>query len=309
MRGSWEGGPAHGRGGKARTCRTQLVVAAVVFVLLQYRDLLHAHAPGVLRRSFSRDALPPGENPWGALDHLVVVCGHAVLTTHAALTPESVLHDDAWALEAFQRGGQVAAFVEHIAKGIDVAAQDARALLLFSGGMTRQGAGPRSEAKSYWEVADAISWNGQPAVRERALTEDHAHDSFENVLFSLCRFRQLVGRYPARLTVVSFGFKEARFRDLHRRALRWPRRNFAFVGVDPRGGVSQAVRDGERLNSAALFEHDPYGCLDSRLARKREARNPFHEMSGYPKQCPELEELFAYCSEEIFGGALPWPTE
>lgn len=295
---------------KARTCQVQLLLAGVVFVLYQCAAFwLRARAPGLSRRPFSRDALPPGGSPWAELDHLVVVCGHAVLTTHAALTPESVLRDDAWALEPFQYGGQVAAFVAHVEKGIELARLDPRALLLFSGGMTRQGAGPRSEADSYWAVADALGWSGAPAVRERALTEEHAHDSLENVLFSLCRFRQLAGTYPAKVTVVSFAFKEARFAQMHRAALRWPERSFAFAGVDPPGGVSQAARDGERRNSASLFERDPYGCLDARLEHKRTARNPFHDVSGYPSGCPELTELFAYCGSTPFAGELPWATD
>mmetsp|Transcript_11668 Transcript_11668/g.27265 ORF Transcript_11668/g.27265 Transcript_11668/m.27265 type:complete len:167 (+) Transcript_11668:77-577(+) len=156
----------------------------------------------------------------------------------------------------------------------------------------------------YWEVADAMGWHGKPAVRERALTEDHAHDSFENMLYSLCRFREVTGRYPEQLTVVSFGFKEARFRNMHRRAIRWPERTFRYAGVDPPGNVD-VLRDAEHLNSVSLFGSDPYGCLGA-LARKRLGRNPFHSTSGYPKQCPELDALFSYCSSEVFSGELPW---
>lgn len=39
------------------------------------------------------------------------------------------------------------------------------------------------------------------SVRSRALTEEHARDSFENLLFSVCRFRELTGRYPQNITV------------------------------------------------------------------------------------------------------------
>lgn len=294
-------------GKNGRLCRNQLILAAVVFVVLQSRTAWRWVASAG-RRPFRRNALPPGASRWAELTHLVIVCGHAVLTTHDALTAESLARDDAWALEPFQKG-QVGAFVAHVERGIELAARDERALLLFSGGMTRSGAGPRSESQSYWEVADALGWRGSPAVRERALTEDHAHDSFENVLFSLCRFREVTGRYPERISLVSFGFKRARFETMHRRALRWPLARFAYAGVDPAGGVSQAVRDGELLNSAALFEHDPYGCLDPHLTRKREQRNPFHDVSGYPSECPELEELFEYCSEELFSGPLPWEVE
>ncbi len=37
---------------------------------------------------------------------------------------------------------------------------------------------------------------GHPEVRGRAFTEDRARDSLENLLFGLCRFYELTGRYP-----------------------------------------------------------------------------------------------------------------
>lgn len=64
---------------------------------------------------------------------------------------------------------------------------DPEALLLFSGGQTRRAAGPRSEGLSYWVVAEAAGWWGHEDVRNRTFTEEHARDSFENLLFSLCR--------------------------------------------------------------------------------------------------------------------------
>jgi hypothetical protein len=192
----------HGRGRRDRACRNAFVIGAIVFAVLQYRDALSFSSMFRLRRPFSRDAIPAGDSPWNRLNHLIVVCGHAVLTTHGALTDETALLDESWALETFQRG-QVPTFVAHISKGIDIASRDDMSLLLFSGGMTRAGAGPRSESQSYWEVADALRWHGKPAVRERALTEDHAHDSFENVLFSICRcqcHRQRCSHRPSRRT-------------------------------------------------------------------------------------------------------------
>ena len=44
-------------------------------------------------------------------------------------------------------------------------------------------------------------------MRQRAVVEDFARDSLENLLFSIARFRQVTGRYPARFTVVGFDFK------------------------------------------------------------------------------------------------------
>ena len=105
--------------------------------------------------------------------------------------------------------------------------------MIFSGGETRLAAGPRSEARSYWEAADALGWYGHERVRERALLEDHARDSFENLLFSVCRFYEAAGHYPEQISVVSFGFKQRRFVELHRAALRFPRDRFVYVGIDP----------------------------------------------------------------------------
>lgn len=55
------------------------------------------------------------------------------------------------------------------------------------GGKTRGAAGPKSEGESYFFVADHFDWWGKPDLRSRASTEDFARDSFENVLFSICR--------------------------------------------------------------------------------------------------------------------------
>ena len=50
--------------------------------------------------------------------------------------------------------GEAQSFVNHIELGVQHASEDPDALLLFSGGQTRQAAGPRSEGLSYWVVAE-----------------------------------------------------------------------------------------------------------------------------------------------------------
>ena len=63
------------------------------------------------------------------------------------------------------------------------------------------------------------------------MLQEHARDSFENLLFSLCRFYELTGHYPDNLLVIGYEFKHTRFSDLHRAALRWPDHRFKFVGT------------------------------------------------------------------------------
>ncbi|KAI4337925.1 hypothetical protein L6164_016287 [Bauhinia variegata] len=135
------------------------------------------------------------EYPFPKLQNLVMVAGHSIYTSSSC---EKVDKEDSWYLESYQKNpGQAATFLAHIKEGIEIAARDDLALLFFTGGETRRNAGPRSEAQSYWAVADSKGWFGnEESVKSRALTEEHARDSFENLLFSICRFRELTGSYP-----------------------------------------------------------------------------------------------------------------
>jgi len=244
-----------------------------------------------------------GEYPLPSLRNLVMVAGHSVYTSASCGGTD---REDSWFLEPYQRHpGQAATFVAHIKEGVDIAARDDGALLLFSGGETRKEAGPRSEAQSYWAIAESKGWFGNDdSVRSRALTEEHARDSFENLLFSVCRFRELTGRYPQNITVVSYDFKEERFAQLHRTALGFPEGRFFFSGTPATPAAREAALKGEAAVRAQFLE-DPYGCLGS-LHMKRLKRDPFHRAIPYPDGCPELKSLFSYCGAVPFPGHLPW---
>ena len=68
------------------------------------------------------------EEPREDINHLIVVTGHAIL-----LDKNKYLEDEAWVLEPFQKGGQVQTFVDHIVRGVDLAKDDEKSLLVFSG--------------------------------------------------------------------------------------------------------------------------------------------------------------------------------
>lgn len=67
--------------------------------------------------------------------------------------------------------GQTESFLQHMQLGVGAAADDPTALLVFSGGQTREAAGARSEAQSYRNVAQAAGWFSHPEVRSRVVTE------------------------------------------------------------------------------------------------------------------------------------------
>lgn len=265
---------------------------------------IHAVTPSAVKHIIETD-LPAVPETLKHARHLIIVAGHAVYKV-SGRDQKLVYQEPSWFLEPFQHG-QLSTMMAHIQQGVALAAADNSSLLLFSGGETRAAAGPRSEALSYWEAAEAMRWFGASQVRGRAQLEAQARDSFENVLFSICRFRELSGRYPEKLTVVSFAFKRRRFEELHRWALRYPRDLFSFVGVDP-PGISDEVYHGETSHSAKPFERDPYGCAEPELRAKRASRNPFRRSISYPSGCPELSALMSHCLPVLFQGPLPWSS-
>jgi hypothetical protein len=176
---------------------------------------------------------------------------------------------------------------------------------------------------------------------ERMASEEFARDSYENLLFSLCRFHEITGRYPDKITVVGFGFKTKRFVDLHRRAIRFPddrysslppssfsqrllshthshsksyrflTSRFVYEGIDPPGADIEELTRLENANAAVHFEADPYGCRSEILAGKRLKRNPFRRMHGYAETNPALLDLLNWCPESgsldrWFERSLPW---
>jgi len=252
------------------------------------------------------------------LDHLVLVAGHAVLDPHSESLDSADRREGVWHLLDYQRNQDMPkVLVSHIQSGVRAAAADPKALLVFSGGQTRPEAGPHDEGGSYYRVAEHYGWwnhdsttdDSQLSVAQRTVTEDFAADSFQNLLFSICRFHEVVGKYPARITVVGFSFKMHRFADLHRAALRFPLEQFRYIGVDPprkaRFDLAKAEL-GEKRNSIRPFIADPYGCASFLLHEKRLARNPFRRTNPYPLSCPDLRALLEWCKPDVFPHTLPW---
>jgi len=239
---------------------------------------------------------------------LVIVAGHGA--TISGRLNDAGWDESVWYLLDYQKGkGLPQAIVGHIRGGIEVAAKDPKTLLVFSGGETRALVGPISEGASYFQVADAMNLF-EGTVRARTTTEEYARDSFENLLFSICRFREVTGFYPHHITMVSFTFKQTRFETMHAPALRWPEDRFHYIGIDPsqRTGFNlvESTR-GEDQNAAMPFLEDPYGCHTTSLREKRKGRDPFFRKHPYESTCPEIVELLRWCGPELIPEHnVPW---
>ena len=211
------------------------------------------------------------------------------------------LSDENWVLLDFQRR-EAPCYVGHVRCGVELAAADPRSLLIFSGGQSRQEAGPISEAYSYFWIAQQFDWFGHRNVAGRVITEEFARDSFENLLFGLCRFKECTGWYPEHTSFVSWAFKRERF-ELHREAIRWPANRFVYVGANDPPEIEQAAKAEARTRAGYIA--DPYSS-GAEYRAKREARNPFRRQHGYGASCPELTGLLGHAGPELYRGPLPW---
>jgi hypothetical protein len=246
------------------------------------------------------------------LQDLILVAGHAAFKSTVNEVPNAAESDDSWVLQGFQTG-EPPFYLEHIRRGVVLAANNPVALLVFSGGRTRQEAGRWSEAKTYHEIARAYRFwipENMTATRDhvaaRTTTEEFARDSFENLLFGICRFQQLARSYPRIVTVASWAFKASRF-DLHRAAILFPATRFRFVGVNEPIDLTGALR-GERKALRSFIEY-PFGTAGD-LAEKRAARNPFGQEHEY-RQCPGVKDLFVFMEDpanasKAYAGQVPW---
>lgn len=239
---------------------------------------------------------------WEHFDHLILVAGHAV---YVGNDRQAASNDESWVLQDFQKG-EPPCYIEHIRFGVELAASQPKSLLVFSGGQTRLEAGPRSEAQSYSLLADQFAWWQKTGVKNRATTEEFARDSFENLLFSIARFRECTGHYPQSIEVVSWPFKRERF-DLHRQTIRWPGNphRYKFHGGNNPNDLERSLR-GE-AKTLASFNEDPFGT-EEQLRSKREQRNPFHQTPQYSETCPEIAGLLNHrtAAARAFKQILPW---
>lgn len=120
------------------------------------------------------------------------------------------------------------------------------------------------------------------------ITETRATDSYQNVLFSLIRFKEYTGAYPRRVTVVTHEFKRSRFMKCHFPAVgllpvdleqdRY-RHKVSVIGINPPDDVttSESLMRGELMSGIGLWKTDPYG-VNRDLGSKRSNRGWFPGM-------------------------------
>ncbi|KAF1964525.1 hypothetical protein BU23DRAFT_61589 [Bimuria novae-zelandiae CBS 107.79] len=267
--------------------------------------------------------IPPRD--YTGFENLVIVCCHAIFHPDAS-SSEFPLHSPCeeknWHLAPFQRSnpetgkpGEHETFVAHALAGIDVLKSELsphvpdKTLLVFSGGATKSSLTSLSEARSYYhaalaqELAQGNHGGGrahQLFSRGKILLEEHATDSFQNLLFSILLFRRTTGRYPKQVRIITHAFKAKRFLDLHAPTIRWPADRIQVQGIDPvmSGAEREETVKGEEKFGYAPWVEDPLGTGEV-LAGKRRNR-------GWDERVlMQLTEGLEMTVDELFSGTVP----
>lgn len=224
-------------------------------------------------------------------DHLIVVPCHGVWKPprHASAGLPGLAFAD-WVAGPLLEG-KTDILVKHVTEGVRRASADPNSLLLFSGGQTKKNAGPIAEGTSYFQLTEALGLD-----TSKAAVEEYARDSYENLLFSVARFRELTGRYPVKITVVGYEFKRARFEELHGPTVGYGADKLEYVGIDPVWGDDELPDSGELEHAFLPFKRDPHGCTERVLLKKKIERNPWRRQHPYGHTAPELRKLLLACN-------------
>jgi hypothetical protein len=235
-----------------------------------------------------------------SLSELIIVPGHGICRKNFT-SPDLAYSDSSW-IGIYP--GEAQFLIEHCQRGVQLTSEKIDSLLVFSGGQTRKEAGRRSEAESYFEIASNHNWWNKPSVADYAVLEEYARDSFENLLFSLIVFKQHTLKWPDKVTVVGWIFKEKRY-NLHCQALKWPSSKFVYRGVNnPIDKELQKALTGEQKKIDSI-KKDVF-LRGRRWISQREARNPFHRKHPYSHSNSELKALFDFLNQTSDLSTFPW---
>jgi len=127
------------------------------------------------------------------------------------------------------------------------------------------------------EAQGMLDWSldlGLNIDRARVILEQYARDSFENVLFSMCRFYEEFSKFPESVTVCSWRSKKMRFAIIAN-VLSIP--CYSFFGVGNKKELKQ-----QEAKLCEVIRYDPFhrGLY---FAQKRLLRDPWNKGNPYAK--------------------------
>ncbi len=181
-------------------------------------------------------------------------------------------------------------------------------LLVISGGKTKIER-DCSESRSYAE------WAGKKNIElpEKTYLEEYALTSIENLLFSLYIYADKIGHFPEIIQVLSWGFKEKRFKqtleaikdweilkEWSKEVWGWQNNNFYQWNLDyqpignPRGNVINKIQPIEDEEIELLKRGIEEYYKDKKVKEKLTRRDPFKSRSLATKRYEEQQYPLPY---------------
>ena len=216
------------------------------------------------------------------MTQLIIVPGHAIYVGKSRNDAEK---QTSWlgTYINYKNNEEPALYIEHIRKGAQLALNE-DAILMFSGGQTRKSS-PLSEASGYFTLSQQLGLTNNIVC----LLESYARDSFENLLFSIYRYKTQNDSLPETITAVGFSFKSVRFQFHFETILKnkdillLPELSctFDYLAInDPPQYVLNKSKTNEKRTLEAFYEI-PLGDSGI-LLEKRILRNPWNMKIPYP---------------------------
>jgi hypothetical protein len=138
------------------------------------------------------------------MGELVIVCCHAICLPDCDPYEES-----SWLLKPFQRSnpstgkpGEHETFLLHIQAGVNALRRKGATLVL---------SGAKTDHNVLMQCFGDSDFVRQAIARGRIMCENAATDSYQNLLFSLIQYYEILGKWPQMITIITHAFKENRF--------------------------------------------------------------------------------------------------
>ncbi|KAF2099484.1 hypothetical protein NA57DRAFT_55449 [Rhizodiscina lignyota] len=243
---------------------------------------------------------------------LTILCCHAVYTGTANDDP---FDEKNWVLKSFQKAdaskgkaGEHTTFIQHLQLAVRCWQQCSNGVLIFSGTATEKSKWEGTEARGYLNVLDHIVLDIKN--KGRILLEEHATDSYQNILFSILLYNKKYREWPDSVTVVTHAFKRHRIIDLHARAIKWPPALIDFQGIDPPFSEEErAAVEKAEARCCEDWEKDMYGVRPP-LRQKRIERGLDEAATMQLHDDGDVRGLLGWdggCQPaELYPDELPW---
>lgn len=218
---------------------------------------------------------------------VLVLCCHGVFSSNGAFISDP-------RYERTVDPISVEVYLDHIKEAAKLIREREYDVLIVSGGYTKPQI-EMSEAASYLKI---LRYLIDEKTAKNVLLEEYAKDTFENILFAMCRAYQVYKEFPVTLGILTWTWKGKRVQVIAE-GLRIP--DFVVIGVGNKNLSKTQTQIADEVKPDPLHR-------TSELAQKRGERNPWKKRNPY-EGIPGLRKMFKVLNKMEKEGNPSLPAE